>query len=214
MACRQLPSFSPIQDSVQREQFRCYKSPKGERGGERLTGRTVAEGDLQNPANVFFSSILRGHPASLTWAIPTSLFFLLNFPFSSGSLFSGTLCLVARFVPHFLHILFFFLFVPPMRQLNLSYSVNLSCSFTAFLFAVAYPFLFAFPPLCQLTPLSFSPSLFSFSPNPPPPLPWLYPSLSAISLVRGHFAAPVFQSPLLALGSERPGQCVRRGSCV
>lgn len=89
------PSFSPIHNSVKGEQFRCYKSPKGERASERLTGCTVAEGDLQHPATVFF--ILQGHPASLTWAIPTSvsLFFLLNFPFLWG-FFSLALCVWLR----------------------------------------------------------------------------------------------------------------------
>lgn len=163
MACGQLPSFSPIHNSVKGEQFRCYKSPKGERASERLTGSTVAEGDLQHPATVFlFFFILQGHPASLTWAIPTSvsLFFLLNFPFLRG-FFSLALCV--------------------LRQLNSSYSVNLSCSFSAFLFAVAYPHLslpLCFPPLCQLTPLSFSPSL-SRSHQPSPSLP---PSLGSTHL--------------------------------
>lgn len=186
MACGQLPSFSPIHNSVKGEQFRCYKSPKGERASERLTGSTVAEGDLQHPATVFlFFFILQGHPASLTWAIPTSvsLFFLLNFPFLRG-FFSLALCVWLRglypisFTSFFF---FFFKFAPPLRQLNSSYSVNLSCSFSAFLFAVAYPHLslpLCFPPLCQLTPLSFSPSL-SRSHQPSPSLP---PSLGSTHL--------------------------------
>lgn len=72
----------------------------------------------------------------------------------------------------------FFLFVPPMRQLNLSYSVNLSCSFTAFLFAAAYPFLFAFPLFANSRRSRFHPP-FSHS-HPTLPLPSLgstHPSL-------------------------------------
>lgn len=52
-------------------------------------------------------------------------------------------------------------------------------------------------------PQAFSPSLFQ-----------LYSSLHVIFPVRGHFAAPVFRSPLLALSSERQAQCVCGGEAV
>lgn len=129
---------------------------------------------------------------------PDLFVFPAQFPFFLLVFFSLALCVWLRgLYPHFLHILFVLnLFVPLMRQLNLSYSVNLSCSFAGLSFSL-WPI-----PSSLLSPL-FANSRRSLShSHQPPSLPWLYPSLSAISLVRGHFAAPVFQSPLLALGSE------------
>lgn len=176
------PLSLPFTTLVQREQFRCYKSQKGERGSERLTGCPVAQGDLQHPANAFFLLIPQGHPASLTWAIPNPLFFLLNFPFLRG-FFSPGLCVWLRGL-YPISFTSFFLFLPPMRQLNLSYLVNLSCSFSAFLFAVPYHHLslplcfplFANSPAVVFTlPFSFSPALrppsFGFT-HPSLPFPW------------------------------------------
>lgn len=82
-------------NSVNGEQFRCYKSPKGEEGRERLTGSTVADGDLQSLASVFYAA---GPPSLKATADPNLRFFVGAAPFP---LFLG-------FEPHFPHILPFF----------------------------------------------------------------------------------------------------------
>lgn len=121
------------------------------------------------PCHRFFF-ILQGHPASLTWAIPTSasLFFLLYFPFLWG-FFSLALYVWLRGL-YPISFTSLFLFILPICQLNLSFSVNLSWSFSAFLFAVAYPHLsfpLCFPLLCQLSLCRFHPPfLILTSPSP------------------------------------------------
>lgn len=82
------PSFTPIQNSVQGEQFRWYKSPKGVRANERLTDSTVPEKDLQNHDTVFYPS---WPPGSIDEAKTNLRFFVFH---CSISLFSRFLSLV------------------------------------------------------------------------------------------------------------------------
>lgn len=159
--CRQLPSFSPIDNSVKGEQFRCDKSLKGERASERVTGCTVAEGDLQCPATVFFNP--PGPPSFIDVGDPNLRFFVFTaqFPFSPGFLFSVALCLVARIVSHFLHVLFKI----PSSNAPIEF-VLFGLSFLCGL-STPFPFLFAFPARCQ--PLCRCRPAFLILTNPPPP---------------------------------------------
>lgn len=101
----------------------------------------MAERDLQPPCQGFFPQPPRP-PSFIDMGNPHLFVFPAQFPLSLEFLFSGLLCLVVRFVPNFRRILFLCLLL--VRQLNLSYSVNLSCSFSAFILAVAYPHLSPF----------------------------------------------------------------------
>lgn len=118
---------------------------------------------------------------------PNLRFFVFpaQFPFSPGFLFSGALCLVARFVPHFLHVLFFFFFLNSLLlcanwiHLIRLISPALSRPFFSLWPIPTYPFLFAFPlsansPLCR-----FHPPFLVLTNPPPPSLP---PSALPISL--------------------------------
>lgn len=151
----------------------------------------VAEGNIQQPASVSLSSratqpLCRGQSQCLCFSCSIS-------PFPRVSFLWGTVFGCKVFTP-FLSHLFFYPFLLCTNWICFIRLISPAPSRPFFLPRPisTYPFLFAyFPHLCQLNPkisnpMLYSPSLFLILTNPSPlSLTWLYPPLSAISLVRG-----------------------------